>query len=228
MAGPKNLLIARLPRRERSRLLAVSEPVQLELGVVLGEPGSVTHDVYFPDSGFISLVATLARQPALEVGMVGREGMLGANVVLGVPTASLYALVQGSGTARRIGAAPFRDVLTGNEVIRETLNRYVHVLMAQLATSAACTRFHTLQPRLGRWLLMSQDRAQSDSFHLTHEFLAYMLGVRRVGITKAAHALKKRKLIDYSRGNIVILNGRGLEAASCSCYELVRERLDAA
>lgn len=226
MAGPKNLLIARLPRRERSRLLAVSEPVQLELGVVLGEPGSVTHDVYFPDSGFISLVATLARQPALEVGMVGREGMLGANVVLGVPTASLYALVQGSGTARRIGAAPFRDVLTGNEVIRETLNRYVHVLMAQLATSAACTRFHTLQPRLGRWLLMSQDRAQSDSFHLTHEFLAYMLGVRRVGITRAANDMRQLGLIRYHRGEITVLDRAGLEAAACSCYAADRDVYD--
>lgn len=226
MAGPKNLLIARLPRRERSRLLAVSEPVQLELGVVLGEPGSVTPDVYFPDSGFVSLVATLARQPALEVGMVGREGMLGANLVLGVPTASLYALVQGSGTARRIGAAPFRDVLAGNEVIRETLNRYVQVLMAQLATSAACTRFHTLQPRLGRWLLMSQDRAQSDSFHLTHEFLAYMLGVRRVGITRAANDMRQLGLIRYHRGEITVLDRAGLEAAACSCYAADREVYD--
>lgn len=223
MAVPGNHLIALLPRRERYRLLAVSEPVRLEIGVVLDQPGSITRDVYFPDSGFVSLVATLAGQPALEVGMVGAEGMLGANMVLGVPTSSLYALVQGSGVARRIAAAPFHDALARNEVLRETLNRYVHVLMSQLATSAACTRFHTLRPRLGRWLLMSQDRAQADSFHLTHEFLAYMLGVRRVGITRAANDLRGLGLIRYHRGEITVLDRGGLEAAACGCYAADRD-----
>jgi CRP-like cAMP-binding protein len=218
MAATGNRLIAQLPRRDRVSLLAACEPVPLELGSVLCEPGKPTRHVYFPDEGFISLVTAIEGEPALEVGMVGREGMLGAQLVLGVGAAPLYALVQGAGTAQRMQAAPFRRELLRSQALQRMLNRYLYVLMAQLATAAGCTRFHGVEPRLARWLLMSQDRAHSDRFHLTHEFLAYMLGVRRVGITGAASDLQRRGLVHYRRGDITVLDRAGLEAAACSCY----------
>lgn len=204
----------------------MSEHVDLELGVVLCEPGEATRHVYFPDECFISLVTTLEGEPGLEVGMVGREGMLGAQLMLGVNTTPLHALVQGPGSTCRIEAALFRRELASGKALQRIMNRYLYVLMAQLATSAACTRFHSVGPRLGRWLLMSQDRAHSDSFHLTHEFLAYILGVRRVGITRAASDLQRRGLIQYHRGEITVLDRAGLEAASCGCYAADRHAYD--
>jgi CRP-like cAMP-binding protein len=218
MDSTENRLIARLSRRDRASLLDISESVELELGTVLCEPGEPTRHVYFPIDCFISLVATIEGVPALEVGMVGREGLVGAQLVLGVGAMPLHALVQGAGTARRLAATPFRRALCASSSLQQALNRYVYVLMAQLATSAVCTRFHSVEPRLARWLLMTQDRADSDSFHLTHEFLAHMLGVRRVGITGAASDLQRNGLIRYRRGEITVLDRAGLEAAACSCY----------
>lgn len=218
MALAENHRIALLPRRDRASLLAACESVQLDLGTVLCEPGEATRHVYFPNDCSISLVTVVGGEPGLEVGMVGREGMLGAQLALGVSAIPLHALVQGAGTARRIAAAPFRHELFGSKALQLLLNRYVYVLMTQLATSSACTRFHNVEPRLARWLLMTQDRAHSDSFHLTHEFLAHMMGVRRVGITCAASDLQRHGLIRYHRGDITVLDRAGLEAAACSCY----------
>jgi len=226
VAATGNRLIAQLPRRDRVSLLAACESVPLELGSVLCEPGTPTRHVYFPDDGFISLVTAIEGEPGLEVGMVGREGMLGAQLVLGVGAAPLHALVQGAGTAQRVRAAPFRRELARSQALQRTLNRYVYVLMAQLATAAGCTRFHSVEPRLARWMLMSQDRAHSDSFHLTHEFMAYMLGVRRVGVTGAASDLQRRGLVHYRRGDITVLDRAGLEAAACGCYAADRDAYD--
>jgi len=222
----ENQLIALLPRRDRMGLLAIAETVQLELGTLLCQPGEPTRHVYFPNDSFISLVTAIEGEPGVEVGMVGREGMLGAQLVLGVGAIPLHALVQGAGTARRIAAAPFRRELAASKALERALNRYLYVLMAQLATSAACTRFHSVGPRLARWLLMTQDRAHSDRFHLTHEFLAHMLGVRRVGITGAACDLQRRGLIGYHRGEITVLDRAGLEAAACGCYASDRRAYD--
>ncbi|WP_029525386.1 Crp/Fnr family transcriptional regulator [Polaromonas glacialis] len=218
MNAAQNHLIEMLPVADRSRLLALCEPVELVLSEVLCEPGKPTRHVYFPTQGYISLVALVDGSPGVEVGMVGREGMLGAQLVLGVATVPLHALVQGQGTAWRIATAPFKRELARSAALRRGLNRYLYVLMAQQASSAACLRFHLIGQRLARWLLMSQDRAHSDSFHLTHEFLAYMLGMRRVGITAAASALQRDGLIEYHRGEITVLDRSGLEAAACSCY----------
>lgn len=223
----ENHLIALLPRSDRVSLLGACESVQLELGTVLCRPGEPTRHVYFPNDCFISLVTAAHAEPGLEVGMVGREGMLGAQLALGVSAVPLHALVQGAGTARRVAAAPFRRELAASKALQQSLNRYVYVLMSQLATSAACTRFHHVEPRLARWLLMTQDRAHSDNFHLTHELLAHMLGVRRVGITGAASDLQRHGLIRYHRGAITVLDRAGLEAAACSCYAADRRAYDA-
>jgi CRP-like cAMP-binding protein len=150
--------------------------------------------------------------------MVGREGMVGAQLALGVAMTPLRALVQGPGHAWRIGAVAFRREFERSPTLQRSLNRYLYVLMAQLAASAACLRFHLIGPRLARWLLMSHDRAHADSFRVTHEFLAYMLGVRRVGITMAAGSLQNSGLIRYHRGELTVLDRKGLEAAACDCF----------
>lgn len=218
LAQVENHLIELLPRKERLRLLAMSEPVQLVMAEVLCEHGQPTRYVYFPTDGFISMIAPIDGKPGLEVAMVGREGMLGAHLALGVATSPLQALVQGAGSARRIAAAAFCAELARSAPLQRGLNRYIYVLLAQLSASAACLRFHQIGPRLARWLLMSQDRSHSGSFHVTHEFLAYMLGVRRVGVTTAAGAFQRAGLITYRRGQMTVLDRGGLEAAACSCY----------
>jgi CRP-like cAMP-binding protein len=215
---PQNHLIDRLPRTDRQRLLRLADDVQLPQSQVLGEVSQPTGYVYFPVDGFISLVTSIDGKPVLEVGMVGREGLLGAQVALGVLAQPLHAVVQGPGSAWRIAVRPFQQELTRNSALQKILGRYVCVLMTQLASAAACTRYHEINPRLGRWLLMMQDRAHTDTFGVTHEFLAYMLGVRRVGITAAAGALQKEGLIEYHRGKMTVLDRRRLEAAACSCY----------
>lgn len=218
MSATQNHLIERLPRRDRAQLLRLAEDMPLVLGDVLCEAGQPARHVWFPVDGFISLVAPIDGKPALEVGMVGREGMVGAQVILGVATVRLQALVQGSGSAWRIGRVAFRAELARSAPLRRVLDRYLYVLMAQLAGSAACLRFHEIGPRLARWLLMSQDRAHAERFHVTHEFLAYMLGVRRVGVTAAAGAMQRSGLIEYRRGEMHVIDRGGLEAAACECY----------
>ena len=218
MTSPQNHLIERLPRKDRERLLALAQEVPLVMGEVLYQPGEPTRHVYFPLDGFISLIAPIDAEPAIEVGMVGREGMLGVQLALGVGKIPLHALVQGPGSAWRIGTSAFRGELASGTARRQVLDHYVYVLMSQLAGAAACLRFHEIRPRLARWLLMSQDRAHADRFHVTQEFLAYMLGVRRVGVTAAAGALHRQGLINYRRGELTVLDRCGLEAAACDCY----------
>ncbi len=216
-----NLLLSVLPRKERKRIQDHCEVVDLAFGEVLCDSDKPMNYVYFPVTGFISQLTTITGHPPLEMGLIGNEGMLGATMVLGVNTSPLRAVVQGAGTASRISAQAFRADLAECPVLSRTINRYLYVTMTQLAQTAACNHFHEIEPRLARWLLMTHDRAHSDQFHLTHEFLADMLGVRRSGITVAAGALQSKNLIGYTRGEITILNRSGLEAASCECYEAV-------
>lgn len=216
--APPNRLLASLPRRECSRLLAACDPVELEFGVVLFEPDERIRDVYFPTDSFVSLLIPVDGKNPLEVAMVGNEGMIGAPLILGVDRSELLALVQGAGPALRMSARTFTRELGASAVLRVALQRYLQVRMVQSEQAAACTRFHLIEGRLARWLLMTQDRAHRDEFHVTHEVLASMLGVRRVGVTRAANALQQRKLIRYRRGEVTILNRAAMEEASCGCY----------
>jgi CRP-like cAMP-binding protein len=218
-----NRLIGALPRRERSRFLQDCEPVNLTFGQVLCEPDEPYRHAWFPLDGFISTVATVGTHQPLEVRLIGNEGMLGATLILGVNTVPLRAVVQGTGAAWRIGAAALRRALGRSPALRPLLSRYLYVLVAQLSQSTGCNLFHDVEARLARWLLMTHDRAHVDYFHLTHAFLADMLGVRRSGITVAAGALQQRRLIHYARGKISVLDRAGLEAASCDCYAALRE-----
>ncbi len=219
-----NHLIDLIPRKDRGTLLASCDRVQLGMEQVLCEPGITARYVYFPLEGFISLITSIDGKPVLEVGMIGAEGMLGAQIAMGVQVSPLYAVVQGAGSAWRMPANEFRHELARNAALQLCIGRYVYVVMGQLATSAGCLRFHNISNRLARWLLMTQDRARKDSFYITHHFLAYMLGVRRVGITNTAGDLQRRGFIEYTRGEITILDRRGLQGVACSCYEADRQK----
>jgi CRP-like cAMP-binding protein len=221
-AHRSNSLLAELSGVDARALIGRFERVDLPFGAVLAEPGAAISHVYFPTGSFISLICSIDQRPRLEVGLVGTEGMLGVPLLLGVNVAPLRALVQGAGSALRMEAAQFSRELEKSLALREVLNRYVYVLISQLAQMAACTGLHVLEARFARWLLMTRDRAHSNEFRFTHELMARMLGVRRVGVTHAAGALQKRKLIHYTRGKLTILNGVGLEATSCTCYEAAK------
>lgn len=214
----ENQLIALLPRADRKRLLAVCEPVEMTMTKTLFEPGKRTRYVYFPTEGYVSLLSSVDEGSIVEVGMVGREGMLGIHVVLGSARAQVVALIQREGQAWRVPVSAFKRELASSDALRHGLQRYIAVLMTQLASSAACVRYHAIAPRLARWLLMSHDRSGSDRFFMTHEMLSSMLGVRRVGVTTAASAMQAKGLIDYHRGHIHVIDRAGLEAAACSCY----------
>lgn len=213
-----NRLLDRLPARERARFIAQCEPIDLPLAHVLSEPGATLRHVYFPTTGFVSLLATVGTRNAVEVGLAGNEGMCGVTLAFGVAKSPVRLTVQGAGHAWRLGAPAFRRHLARAPVLRESVLRYAGAVLAQTGQVAGCNRFHVVEQRLARWLLMTQDRAHASSFRITHAFLASMLGVRRVGITEAAISLQGRGLIGYTRGMISVLDRDGLQRASCDCY----------
>ena len=221
-----NSLLAALPSKDYLQLLPGLEPVTLTFGDTIYEPGSIIRHVYFPSDSLVSLLTLVEGHLALEVGLIGREGMLGVSLALGVNLSPVRALIQGTGTALRMKAARFMQEFRRSPAIQQEIYRYTHALMSQVTQTAACNRFHMVEARLARWLLMTQDRLLSDEFRLTQEFLAHMLGVRRVGVTKAASALQKQKLIRYSRGNIRILDREKLKEICCPCYAIVRDMHD--
>lgn len=221
-----NRLLATLPKNEYKRLSPKLKTVSLVLGDALYEPGDAIKYVYFPNDSIISLISELSETSWLEVGMVGNEGMAGLDVFMGVNFSSTRALVQGAGTAMKMSSAAVRTEANRLGSLHHLLHRFSHSLLAQVSQSSACNRFHLVDARLARWLLMTNDRLAAKEFPMTQEFLSSMLGVRREGVSKAAGALQARKLIRYSRGMITILNRRGLEAKSCRCYAIIRAETD--
>ncbi len=228
MPGSKNVaitnrLLTSLPQKTKKDLLPYFTTVELQFGDVLYEAGGPIRHVYFPDDCLVSLLTTVDANRAAEVGLVGNEGMIGVPVALGIDVSPFLAVVQGRGNARCMKTADFRREFRNSAALQSVLFRFTHLLMTQVAQTAACNRFHVVTQRLARWLLMTRDRVHANEFVLTQEFLARMLGVRRVGVTQAASALQKLKLISYTRGNITIIDPSGLEAAACGCYEAVKE-----
>lgn len=214
---PANRLLERLPRKARERLIGAAEPVQMSLRQVITDHGDELDHVYFPTAGFISEVVP-SDHGHLEVALVGNEGMFGLPVAFGIARSNVRAIVQGAGPALRIRSRAFRDQFDEDPSLREEVGRYAYLAMGNLARNAVCSRFHVLEQRMARWLLMSADRAHSSTFPITHAFLASMLGVRRVGVTNAARSLQERRLIRYTRGQMTILDREGLEQVACSCY----------
>ena len=218
-APPTNRLLDFLPSQDRDRVLAACEPVELVGGHVLAEAGDAIDHVYFPTGSFIALLAPMGGDDIIEVALAGREGLYGVPIALGARHSPVQALVQGAGPAWQLGGAAFRRELAATPSLRACVDRYVHVLLGQLAQAAGCTRFHVVEQRVARWLLMTADRSPGATLPITHEFLAHMLGVRRVGITQAATALQRGNLIRYTRGVVTIVDRKGLERASCRCYQ---------
>jgi CRP-like cAMP-binding protein len=217
-SAAKNRLLELLPRQVRRRLLEECEQVDVAFGEVLREPGQRIDHVYFPTGGTFSLVAPVDAGVGLEVAVIGDEGVLGVSVAFGIDVGSHRTLVNRAGTAWRIAAAPFCREFERSPRLRRLLNRYIYVVMAQLSQAAVCAHFHDVAARLSRWLLLTGDRAHSDQFHITQEWISTMLGVRREGVTRAAAVLQERKLIRYTRGHLTILDRRGLQGAACGCY----------
>jgi len=223
-----NGVLAGLPAHVLRPLRPGLERVDLAFGRILYEPGQRMSHVYFPTDSLVSLLTLVDHRSALEVGLVGYEGMVGMPLTLGVSVSPVRALVQGGGTALRMSAAGFLRGFGASPPLRKALYAYLDRLIGQITQGAACNRFHVVEARLARWLLMTSDRVRANEFRLTHAFLSHMLGVRRTGVTQAASALQRRGLIVYRRGAIAILDRSGLESASCSCYRALRPNNHAA
>ena len=216
-----NQLLAALPRKEYQALQSQLEEIPLVFENIIYKPEVVISDVYFPNSGVISLLAGLNERATLEVGLVGKEGMLGLAVFMGASASQNRAVVQGTGTAMKMKASAFRRECNNGGDLPRLLRRYTHSRLTQITQSAVCNQFHSVEERLARWLLMTHDRMATDEFLLTQEFLSNMLAVRRECVNKAAGKLQKLKLITYSRGRLTVLDRAGLEAHTCSCYEII-------
>ena len=225
-APPTNQLLAALPKDEYRRLAPSLKPFPLVLGEVIYEPGDLIRHVFFPTSGIISLLANVDEGGTLEVGIVGREGLVGMPVFMGVKTSPNHAVVQGAGSALTLTAAALRTSTSDGQSLPRVLQRYAYSLWSQLSQSAVCNLNHPIDARLARWLLMTRDRMGSDEFQLTQEFLSNMLGVRREAVSKAAGALQEKNLIRYSRGTLTILKPASLTAIACKCYGTIKREYD--
>jgi len=214
----KNALINLLPQRNQNALLSNAELVELNLSQIICKVGEITTHIFFPINCFISITQDIDHYPPIEIGMIGREGLLGAETALGVNSNPFGALVQGAGSAWKIESQLLLNQIKNDPKLKQIINAYLAVRINQLGLSAACEHFHQIGPRLAKWLLMSQDRAQSTTFLMTHEFISLMLGVRRVGITTTAADFRRRGLIEYHRGEIKVLNRVALMSEACSCY----------
>lgn len=224
---PSNRLLAAIPKAEFKILSAKMETVPLAFGEPIYEAGKAIKRIYFPEGGIISLLSEVDRDSTLEVGIVGSEGLTGVSVFLGVDVSPNRALVQGSGAARTMRPRDFLAACKSSEKLSRAVRRFIHSLLTQISQSAVCNRYHLIEDRLSRWLLMTHDRMRSDEFQITQEFLSNMLGVRREAVNKAAGDLQRRGLISYKRGHLIVIDRRALEAAACPCYKLIKQAYDA-
>lgn len=221
-----NRILAALSREEYGDLRPFQEHVRLVQGRVIYDAGDLIRYVYFPLGGMLSLLSTTRAGASVEVGMIGKEGVAGLPAILRVNTAPYRVVIQLPGNAMRFRVDVLKDAFNRGGRLQDLLLRYMHTLLTQISQSAACNRFHTVEERLCRWLLVSHDRVNSDVLGLTQEFLSQMIGSPRTSVTAIAGALQRANLIAYSRGKLRILNRPGLEAASCECYEVVRGSID--
>ena len=221
----QNRVLRALPPEEYEWIAKLLEPIDLPLGVILAEPEQPLNDVYFPETAIVSVVNLMADGGVVEVGTIGREGLVGLSVFLDGGATPSRTLVQLAGGALRMSAESF--VAAGERpALRHLLHRYTHAYLTQVAQTAACNRMHDIRQRCARWLLMTHDRADAVTFSMTQEFLSFMLGVRRAGVTEAAGALQSEGLIRYVRGRVTVLDRAGLEAASCECYRIVHNHFE--
>ena len=219
-----NEILSALPRAAYRSLLSHMETVELEEGALLYQPGEAQTHMYFPTSSLLSLQTLVDHSETFTVALVGREGISHVCCVLGTQLSPFRTVVLSAGQALRIKVRVFAKEFRDSEVLRGAVLSYVQALIVQISENAACNRFHVIEQRLARWLLMMRDRLSIDHFHITHETMGQLLGVRRVGVTNAALALKQQGLIDYSRGAIDILDGRGLQKVACGCYHMLEGR----
>jgi CRP-like cAMP-binding protein len=221
----ENRLLASLPREEYERLRPQLEPVRLPQGKILYHAGDAVRHAYFLRGGMASLVSVTADGRATEVAMIGNEGVVGIPIALRISVAPYQVVMQLPANALRIRAEPLAAALERGGALQSLMLRYTHTVLTQVAQSAACNRFHRVRARLCRWLLVSRDRVQTDTIHLTQEFLSQMLGVPRTHVTMIAGALQEAGMIRHSRGKIQITDRPALEAAACECYGIVRDEL---
>ncbi len=219
-------LLRALPEAVRARLRPALEPVALALGDVVYEPGERPDHVYFPTECVVSLVYTMEDGRTAEMGLVGNEGVVGIALFMGGETTPNQAVVQVAGGALRMKAAVLRAEFRRGGPVQIALLRYTQALITQISQTAVCNRLHPVEQRLCRWLLLTRDRVSTDELLMTQEFIAHMLGVRREGVAEAAHHLQEAGLIRYARGHITVLDRKGLEAAVCECYGVVKTELD--
>jgi CRP-like cAMP-binding protein len=219
-----NSLLSGLPRNGAGNFPGL-ERVELAFGQVLHNAGKRIAQVYFPTSSLVSLVSDAQGDMAVELGVIGRDGMVGVAIALGEDLSGACAIVQGAGTAMQCSAEDFAREFRRRAGLRRDIRRYSNDLANQFMVTASCNRNHNPEQRLARWLLMMRDRVSSDRYTLTQKYLGYMLGVRRAAISEAAGRLQRRKLIRYTRGSIEILDAKGLKAAACKCYLPWRDRL---
>ncbi len=220
-----NDLLAALPEAEWQRWLPQLEPVDLPLGKVLHESGATLSHVYFPTTAIVSLLYLMENGAAAEIAVVGREGVVGVSLFMGGESTPSRAVVQGAGQGYRLKSQTIKDEFKQAPVLHLLL-RYTQALITQMAQTAVCNRYHSLDQQLCRWLLLSLDRVQGSELQMTQELIANVLGVRREGVTESAHKLQVAGLIRYSRGHITILNRPALERRACECYGVVRREYE--
>lgn len=225
---PTNRLLAALPQTDYKKLAPKLERVPLNYNEHIYEAGIVIRHVYFPESGIISLLSLVDAHSSIEVGIVGNEGMAGLPVFLGVKESGNVAVVQGAGTALRLPVSDFLETCVKMPKMTAIIQRFIHSLFTQVSQSAACNRFHPIEARLARWLLMTHDRMHSNDFQITQEFLSNMLGVRREAVNRAAGGLQNLELISYHRGQLSIKNLKKLQKVACLCYTIIKREYDEA